>query len=106
MYKFSVYWTDSLKVSFLQRVILIHSYMYYELDESVWTDKQYDSVAQQLYNLQNKYVKDWIADNTQYGYVFYDYDSITGFDLWSRLAEPHKKQIIRLVVMYYKGGEI
>lgn len=32
MYQFPVYWTDKLKVDFLQRVILIHSYLYYEVN--------------------------------------------------------------------------
>ena len=48
MYKFPVYWTDKLKVDFLQRVILIHSYLYYEADNSVWGDRKYDEVAKQL----------------------------------------------------------
>ena len=48
VYKFPVYWTDKLKVDFLQRVILIHSYLYYEADNSVWSDKKYDEVAKQL----------------------------------------------------------
>ena len=81
MYNFPVYWTDKLKIDFLQRVILIHSYLYYEADNSVWSDKKYDEVARQLTN------------KTQYGYCFYDFDGTTGFDLWDRLNKEDKQRI-------------
>ena len=93
MYKFPVYWTDKLKIDFLQRVILIHSYLYYEADNSVWSDKQYDEVAKQLTNIQNKHTKSWIKQTTQYGYCFYDFDGTTGFDLWGRMNEKDKQYI-------------
>lgn len=93
MYTFSVYWTDKLKIDFLQRVVLIHSYLYYEADNCVWTDKKYDEVAKQLTNIQNKHTKSWIKRITQYGYCFYDFDGTTGFDLWDRLKEKDKQYI-------------
>ena len=93
VYKFPVYWTDKLKVDFLQRVILIHSYLYYEADNSVWSDKKYDEVARQLTNIQNKHTKSWIKQTTQYGYCFYDFDGTTGFDLWDRLNKRDKRFI-------------
>ena len=93
MYKFPVYWTDKLKIDFLQRVILIHSYLYYEADNSVWSDKQYDEVAKQLTNIQNKHTKSWIKQTAQYGYCFYDFDGTTGFDLWGRMNEKDKQYI-------------
>ena len=85
MYKFPIYWTDKLQIDFLQRVILIHSYLYYEADDSVWTDKQFDEVAKQLVELQSKHNEQWISNKTQYGYAFYDFDGTTGFHLWGRL---------------------
>ena len=93
MYKFPLYWTDKQKIDFLQRVILIHSYLYYEADNSVWSDKQYDEVAKQLTNIQNKHTKSWIKQTTQYGYCFYDFDGTTGFDLWGRMNEKDKQYI-------------
>lgn len=94
MYKFPVYWTDKLKVDYLQRVVLIHSTLYYMLDNPIWTDKQYDEIAKQLNMLQSEHSETWIRDKTQYGYVFYDYDGTTGFDLYSRLTKEDKKYIM------------
>ena len=93
MYKFNIYWTELLKINFLQRVILIHSYLYYETDKTIWSDKKYDEVSKQLVSLQNNY-KD--INKTQYGYIFYDYDGTTGFDLYHRLNKKDKEQIKRI----------
>lgn len=93
MYQFSVYWTEAEKISFLQRVILVHSYLYYEKDNSIWTDKQYDEVAKQLVSMQDEHDILWIRNKTQYGYVFYDFDGTTGFLLWDRLKKKDKEQI-------------
>lgn len=93
MYKFSCYWTDKLKIDFLQRVILIHSYLYYEKDSPAWSDKKYDEVSKQLVLIQLEHNMEWIKEHTQYGYVFHDFDGTTGFDLWGRLTEGDKKYI-------------
>ena len=93
MYQFSVYWTEAEKISFLQRVILVHSYLYYEKDNSVWTDKQYDEVAKQLAEMQKPKTVKWILNKTQYGYAFYDFDGSTGFYLFHRLDRKDRKQI-------------
>lgn len=92
-YKFPVYWTDKLKVDFLQRVILLHSYLYYECGESVWQDIQFDTVSKQLYELQQKHSVEWIRNKTQYGYMFYDFTTTTGFYLWDRANEKDRKAI-------------
>ena len=103
MYNFPVYWNDSLKISFLQRVILIHSYIYYELNNSIWNDSHYDEVAKQLTIMQNNYSKSWIKKKTQYGYAFMDFDGTTGFDLWERLTKRDKRVIMNLSNMILKG---
>lgn len=93
MYQFPVYWTDKLKIDFLQRVILIHSYLYYEKDNPIWTDKKYDEISKQLAELQEEHDRNAIKYRTQYGYAFYDFDGTTGFLLWDRLKKKDKKQI-------------
>lgn len=101
MYVFPTYWTDKLKIDFLQRVVLIHSYLYYEEDSPKWSDKKFDEVAKQLVREQKVYSQKTIRINTQYGYVFYDFDGTTGFDLWHRLTSNHKQCI--LAILQQKG---
>ena len=96
MYNFPVYWTPILKINFLQRVILIHSYLYYEKDISLWSDKKFDETAKQLVELQNIY-RD-IVLHTQYGYTFYDFDGTTGFDLYHRLNRTDKEMIKKIAM--------
>lgn len=40
-----------------------------------------------------------IKNNTQYGYIMYDFDGTTGFDLYSRLNEHDKKYLISIARM-------
>lgn len=93
IFHFPVYWTEKLKIEFLQRVILIHSYLYYEKDNPVWSDRKYDEVSRQLVRMQEEHDRNGIRYNTQYGYVFYDFDGTTGFDLWDRLNQKDKQYI-------------
>ena len=93
MYNFNTYWTDELKANFLERVIAIHSYLYYERDNSIWTDKHFDEISKQLVSVLKCHNEKWIIQHTQYGYAFYDFDGTTGFDLWHRLKQDDKDYI-------------
>lgn len=104
MYTFNVYWTDKMKIDFLQRVVLIHSYLYYEKDTTLWSDKKYDEVVKQLTLIQKQKTEQWIKHNTQYGYCFYDFDGTTGFDLCSRLKEEDRP-LIKAIVEHIIGGK-
>lgn len=102
MYQFSPYWNDKTKIDFLQRVVLIHSYLYYELDRSILPDRKYDEIAKQLADIQNNHSALYIKRHTQYGYAFYDFDGTTGFDLFDRLDSEDKafiKQIAEAILM-------
>lgn len=103
MYKFPVYWTDKLKIDVLQRIVLIHSYLYYEKDKPVWNDRKYDETCRQLVSLQSKHKQKDIMNKTQYGYAFYDFDGSTGFHLWDRLSDKDKRMIGAISERIIKG---
>lgn len=67
--------------------------MYYELNETKQSDMWFDKMSKNLFCMQEGKTEQWIKDNTQYGYCFYDFDGKTGFDLWHRLKEEDKKAI-------------
>ena len=99
MYKFSgsfIYLSDIHKLNFLQRAILIHSYLYYEQDVSIISDKQFDDICRQYMDLVQNFSEQSVVNESEYGYVFYDFDGSTGFHLWDRLID-HDKEKVQLI---------
>ena len=81
----SCYWSESAKITNLQRRILLHSIMYYGLNVSVISDYDYDKMCYQLVDMQNN-ASDEECEKSMYWYAFYDFDGHTGFHLSSRLT--------------------
>lgn len=92
------YLSNLSKVSYLQRMILIHSYLYYELDNPVITDVEFDGISKQLCSMYNELTEKEKTD-TEYYNAFYDFDGSTGFHLFSRLDE-HQKEIIEIIASH------
>lgn len=92
--KFPRRWDDITKVNYLQRKIILNAIAYYELDRSTLSDKDYDELSKQLVEM-HKTVN--ISD-TQYGYIMYDFDGTTGFDLYGRLNEKDKKYLMNIAL--------
>ena len=87
-----IYWSDSTKISYLQRRIIVYSIMYYEHNESCVSDFYYDSISRQLAELQNSCSFEEFRKSTYY-YAMHDFDGSTGFDIPSRLTEYDKKHL-------------
>ena len=68
--------------------ILVHSYLYYELNTNIISDSQFNEWAKELVQLQHKYPK--VASQVIYAKEFSDFDGSTGFDL------PKNEQVIRI----------
>lgn len=82
-------------INFLQRFIIVHSYIYYALDSNVISDKEYDSKSKVLVELKNLYPDEWV--NSEYYEQFGDdYTGATGFTLYDDLND-HQKAIIRSI---------
>ena len=90
------YWSPRTRISMLQRWLIVHSILYYELDNSVVSDKMFDSNAKQLVAMQYDYPED--AQESQYYYVFYDFDGSTGFDLFDRLTDEDKEYLKKIAI--------
>lgn len=85
------YMSIALKIQELQTWVLVHSFLYYELNTNIVSDKMYDANAKQLWNMMQLNPEE--ALKSPYQKVFEDYMPDTGFDLYSRLNREQKKYI-------------
>lgn len=83
-------------IDYLQRYIILHSYIYYECDNNIISDKQYDEKAKELVKYKNEYPKLW-KQSMYYKQFGDEYNGATGFTLYHDLDE-HQKEIIRSLV--------
>lgn len=86
-----------LKIDYLQRFILVHSYIYYELDNNVISDKEYDTVARKLSALRDEYPDLW-KKSYYYKQFGDEYNGATGFTLFHDLNE-RQQAIIRYIAL-------
>ena len=59
--------------------ILVHSYLYYQLNENIVDDHLYDKRGKELVDLQEKFPKE--SKEARYYEEFKQYDGSSGFDL-------------------------
>lgn len=85
---FSETFTDKEKIQLLQRSILVNSYAYYELNENILTDYQYDANTRQLLELKRSAPEAY--RKSRYYRYFDNFESGTGFDLTSRIRKNKK----------------
>ena len=100
-----IYWSDKTKLDWLQRYLIIHSILYYQLDSPIISDKEYDSMTNQYLKLvENTPTK--VFKKTQYYYCFEEFDGSTGFDLYDKLTEEDKEYLMCISnsVLYSKTG--
>lgn len=59
--------------------MMVHSYLYYEMNTNIITDKQFDTWGRELVKLQADYPE--ISKQVEYYDAFSNWDASTGFDL-------------------------
>lgn len=91
----SLYWSNITKVSYLQRRIIVHSIIYYELDNSVIADRQFDMLSNQLVEMQNELSSKEFKETTYY-YALHDFDGTTGFHIANRLTNYDLKYLTNI----------
>ena len=80
--------TDKEKIQLLQRSILVNSYAYYELNENILSDFQYDANTRQLLELKESAPEAY--QKSRYYRYFDNFESGTGFDLTGRIRKNKK----------------
>ena len=88
------YWNYLTIVNYIQRFIIIHSIIYYELNDNVISDKDYDSISKLLLKLKEEDPDTY--KKSQYYYVFKDFDGSTGFYIYDTLNNNDKKYLIKI----------
>lgn len=86
--KFSRPFSDKEKIQLLQRSILVNSYCYYEMNENLLSDYQYDMNTRQLLELKRSNPEAY--QKSRYHRYFDNFESGTGFDLTSRVRQNKK----------------
>ncbi len=76
------------RIELLERSILVHSYIYYELNENVLADYKYDRNTRQLLSLKKAHPD--VFEKSRYYKYFTDFESGTGFDLMSKVRKDAK----------------
>ena len=92
------------QIDWLARFIIVHSIIYYEFDYNVITDKAYDEYARYLAKLIKENPD--IVKECQYGYVIYDFDGTTGFDLRGRLTNEENEYLSLLAFHVMNDSKI
>ena len=69
-----------------ERQILVHSYIYYELDKNIISDATWTKWAFELTELRDRHPD--IYEQSEYATTFRDFDGSTGFDLYSAYMRP------------------
>lgn len=101
-----IYWSNKTKISYLQRRVIVHSLIYYVMDSSVITDKQFDAIAYQLVDMQKSDPRAF--EQSTYYYAMNDFDGSTGFDIPSRLTEYDREYLTKIaghVLRLYKDSK-
>lgn len=90
-------------IDFLQRYIIVHSYIYYELSDNYISDRDYDVKSKELTKYKNDYPELW-KNSMYYKQFGDDYNGATGFTLYHSL-DDRQKQIIRSIVNSIKNNK-
>lgn len=83
------------KIQLLQRSILVNSFAYYEMNENILSDFQYDDNAKQLAELKKEYPDEF--KRSRYYDYFHDYGGedgmhyTSGFDLLKKVEKQDRE---------------
>jgi hypothetical protein len=89
-------------IDFYQRYIIIHSHIYYDMDNNLISDKKYDEVSRLLVSYKEKYPEEW--KNSMYYKQFGDeYTGATGMGLYDDLDPEQQLRINYIINSIYRA---
>lgn len=100
------YWTDVMRINYQQRKIAVLSIIYYEMNDSVVSDKEFDKECRQLVELQKNREA---FEKSMYRGAFEGFDGTTGFDLYEKLSKADKvylRKIADRTLMCYRKDNV
>lgn len=83
-------------IDYIQRKIIVHSYIYYDMNNNAISDREYDALCKKLVALKKEYPVLW-RTSEYYKQFGDDYNGATGFTLFHDLTD-HQKEIILSIV--------
>lgn len=91
-------------INFLQRFVIVNSYIYYEMNDNAISDMLYDKRAKELVALKNRFPDFW-KTSEYYEQFGDDYNGATGFTLFHSLNNRQKEIILAIAysIMRRKG---
>jgi hypothetical protein len=95
------YWSPKTQIELLQKWILVHSIIYYELNTTLVSDQVYDNNGKQLLQLMKTHPE--VTKVTRWAYAFKGYDANTGYDLYSKLYSSDKIELYNIAQRLING---
>lgn len=83
----SPYWTTKTKIDTLSRWILVHSFLYYELNYNVVPDHMFDANCNQLQEFIVAHPDEF--KRSTYYYALEEFDGSTGYGFYQKLNFEH-----------------
>lgn len=90
--------TNVERINLLERWILFHSYVYYELNDNIVSDTVYDKNAHILAKAIKKYPRSF--SKSRYKRFFENFDGNTGMDLVEKIKKSDK--LVNMLEFDYK----
>ena len=94
------------KINYLQRKVILLSIAYYIYNRSFVPDAYFDEISHQLVKMQQDYDEEnkkvendnhSVKSDTEYGYMMFDFEGSTGFDLYPRLKKKDQEYLVSMV---------
>lgn len=89
------YMTLAMRISIMQRAIIINSIRYYEMSNPLMPDRDFDIACKTLIDMYNKATNEEL-ELTDYWYCMHDFDGTTGYDLYGRLQPEDKEKLYNI----------